>query len=405
MQNFVWLILLLAASCKAPASVHPAGLAGQVAHAELPDDCMTIGDDTDTVQAYMTAGSCLPAGVYRIDMPALNSVGRRRDAMLSGGTLCGTRSDTTVLFRGDAHAMYWIGVMNADVHDIRLDSSCVTNTIEQTHLMRITESHTIQDAILVHPKRSTLAGDAMNVVGSTTQPIAGMVVDHVEFMSCARLGVQISRGVNGARISNSTFLDSCAFGSEGSGAINGLVIDHVTFSGLFGLGLNVQQQTNLTVSHVTLRGRTVLLYHCDHCRLDHVSVSDVPVGSVGDFISAITIADVAHDVRLSDVLLTQATNAATPVIAVGPLRPNRQADLSGIVIERSKLMQLTAAPIALVQGTAGFSIVQSTVTYAGPLVYDAHVVSAGPYVSVLPAVSVPTTDVIQSDNVLTGCSP
>lgn len=399
MRGLILSAFLIALSCKAPTP------AGPVIRASLSADCAIVGDDTGMVQAHMSAGTCLPAGTYRVDMPALNAVGRRRDAMLAGGTLCGTRADTAVLFRGDAHALFWVGVANADVHDVRLDSSCVTNTAEQAHLIRLTEGHAIRDAVLVHPPRSPKAGDDVNVVGSMAQPMIGLVIDHVEFASCARFGVQISRGASGARISNSTFSGGCAFGSEGSGAIDGLVIDHVTFAGTQGLGLNVQRQTNLRVSHVTMTGRTILLYYCDHCALDHVRVSDVRADTAGDFVSAVTIADVAHDVRLSDVTLEQATGVSAPIVTVGPLRSNRQADLSGIVIERASLVQSTAAPVVLVQGTAGFTLAGSTVTYDGPSGYDAHAVVAGSSVASSPAVSVPSTDVVQSDDVLVGCTP
>jgi hypothetical protein len=99
-----------------------------------PSACSGGGDDTARVQAAMAAGTCLPPGTYNVDAPPLGPTGRRRDAMLSGGTLCGVRSaQTTVLFRGDAHRLFWVGVADADVHDVRLDSSCLSDTIEQTH--------------------------------------------------------------------------------------------------------------------------------------------------------------------------------------------------------------------------------------------------------------------------------
>ena len=87
------------------------------------DPCVDGPDDTVVVQAAMRAGTCLAPGSYNIDAPPLGPGGRRRDAMLTGGTLCGMRDDTLVRFRGDTHMQFYVGVMEADVHNIALDSS------------------------------------------------------------------------------------------------------------------------------------------------------------------------------------------------------------------------------------------------------------------------------------------
>lgn len=390
--------LLLLAACRTPATrAVESALAGSV-------DCASGGDDTPAVQTAMTAGTCLGPGTYRVDAPALGPTGRRRDAMLVGGTLCGVRSaETTVLFRGDARGLLWVGVQDADVHDVRLDSTCLTGTVEQTHLVKMTAGHVVHDAVLAHPPRATAAGDAVNVVGSLAAPMTGMAVDHVTFESCARFGVQISRGVSGGRITDSTFGGDCAFGSEGGGGIDGLLISHDTFaSGARGLALDVQRQTNLRVSHVDVRGRTILLFHCDGCLLEHVTVSDIDPGTVGDYATAVTVADVAHDVTLSDVHLTQSTTQPAPVIHVGPLRPDRQADLARVRIDNCVLVQRTSAVPVTAFGVAGLTLSSSSVTYAGPAPAPEAPVLAAPSVAVPPATSVPTTDVAEPDVTLAG---
>lgn len=391
----------LIVGCRTPAPPH-----GAIQNAVVAStiDCTSGGDDTALVQRAMTAGTCLPPGTYRVDAPALGPTGRRRDAMLSGGTLCGVRSsETTVLFRGDAHALFWVGVDGADIHDVHLDSSCLTDTMEQTHLIRMTSGHTVRDVVLAHPSRIPHAGDAINVVGPVASPMTGMVVDHVTFESCDRFGVQISRGVKNGVITNSTFSGDCAFGSEGGGGIDGLLIAHDTFAaGRRGLALDIQRQTNLHVSHVDVRGRTIMLYRCDGCLLEHVSVTGIDPGSTGDYAGALTVVDVAHDVTLSDVHLEQGTSIAAPVIRVASIRPNRQADLARIRIDNCTLTQSTPAPVVSAYGVSGVTLSNSTLTYSGPSSYVAAPLAWGPSVATAPVTSVPTTNVVEVGNTLSG---
>lgn len=382
-------------SCSTPART--------VASAALVADDCSGTDDSATVQAAMTAGTCLESGVYRVDVPPAYPNGRRRDWSLSGGTLCGNRTSTTVLLRGDARGMFWVGVMDADVHDITLDSHCLTGTAEQNHLISFRSSgHVVRDAVLIHPRRVTPAGDDINLVGVAVSPMTGVVVDHVKFVSCARFGVQLSRGVYHGRITNSEFND-CAIGSENATGVDGLVIDHDTFtSSTSSLSLNLQSQTNLLVSHVTLNGGTMLIYHCDHCRVEHSSVTTIPGPT--KFITPIMIGDVAHDVVLSDVQLTQHSSAAYPVIFIGPIRTTHQADLANISIISSRLTQSAASPLIHAEGVSGLTVRLNDLTYDGSSDYVATSLVAISSIALAPIISVPTTNVIESDNVLVGMS-
>lgn len=373
--------------------------------AATADPCVDGPDDTAVVQAAMTAGVCLPPGAYNINPPPLVG-GRRRDAMLIGGTLCGVRDDVLVRFRGSANQLAWFGVNNADIHNIVLDSACLTGTVEQNHLIRITESgHTVRDVKLNHPKRPpAIAGDDINVLAAViTSPIAGPVIDHVEFASsCARFAVQITRGVIGGRVSNSTFASDCAIGSEGDGNISGMTFDHLEFAApLAGVkltpALNIQNMTDTTFDHITAHGRSFLLYRCERTTLQHSSVDGLVSSSpFGDWISALSISTMGHDIVVTDVHLTQTTVAATPVISVGPVRPNYQADLSNILITYSNLVQGTTAPVVRAEGVNGLTLSNSMITLASPSVPIFDLAS----VATSPAVSVPSANIVQSGNTL-----
>lgn len=366
-------------------------------------DCLAGSDSTSTVQSAMRAGTCLPPGRYVIDMAPLGVTGRRRDAMLTGGTLCGVEAaETTVVFRGDAGGLLWEGIADADVHDLVLDSSCVSNTIEQAHLIHLTTGHAIHDVRLVHPKRESAAGDDINVVGSQTSPMVGLAIDHVQFDSCARFGVQISRGVQGGHISDSTFGPGCGIGSEGSGAIDGLTISHDAFAsdGLpTGLALDIQRQTNLLLSHLAVHGHGIFLFHCDGCVVEHTSVDSLVPGLPTDIGSAISVNDVAHRVRLSDVTLVQPASSVLPAVRVGPLRPDRQADLADITVTSSTITQLSSGPFVGATGVTGISVTESTLLY-GPTDPIPPVLLTAPSGGVAPAVSVPTTGATEAGNTL-----
>jgi len=395
-------LLVCLTACSASVSLEPTA---SVLEAVSDDPlCAVTTDDTALVTSAMQSATCLPDGTYHIAMAPLGPTGRRRDAMLAGGTLCGVRSSTTIMFHGDASGMFWAGVLDASVNNVKLDTHCVFNTPEQAHLIRLTTNgHVIRDVELVHPKRSPSAGDDINIVGSLTTPIQGLVIDNVKFTSCARFGVQISRGVTNGVISNSDFGDGCAFGSEGAGGIDGLRIEHSRFvSTTPGLALNIQRQTNTVVSHVELHGRTILLYFCDGCRVEHSTVSDLIQVTPGDYVGAVTIANSAHNVTLTDLTLTQSSPLAASLVRITPLRTNMQADLANILITDSTLTQSTQAPLVVARGVTGVTIQNSNLTYNGVTTYVPVVLDAAASVATTPAVSVPTTGIVLSNNTTVG---
>ena len=350
----------------------------------------------------MTAGMCLPPGTYNIDPPPLVG-GRRRVAMLTGGTLCGVRDDVLVRFRGDTAMQAYVGVADADIHNAQLDGSCLYNTHEQTHLIRImTSGHSIRDVKLSHPKWAITVGDSINVLAPViASPIEGPIIDHVEFASCARFAVQITRGVHDNGVSNSTFSGDCGIGSEGGGNISGMTFDHLTFDAPATPGnhvpaLSIQNMTDTIIDHVSLHGRTILLYNCERVTLQHSSVGDlVATNSNADWVSALSISTVAHDITVSDAHLIQSTVASVPVIAIGPVRANYQADLSNITITASDLYQETGSPVVSAQGVNTLTLSNSTLHLNSPSVTLVSVAS----VATSPAVSMPALNTTESGNV------
>ena len=278
------------------------------------------------------------------------------------------------------------------------------NTHEQTHLIRyVNGGHSVRDARLTHVKRfPNLAGDSINIVGVVASPIAMPVIEHVYFAECARFGIQITRGTTGGRIGDSTFSGACAIGSEGDGGISGLTIDHLEFQAPAvpagrAVAMNIQRMTDLTIDHVRLHGRSILLYLCDRVTLQHSAVDGLVALTPGDFVSALTISTMAHDVLVTDVRLEQTTAASAPVIMISPIRSNYPSSLSRISVVYSSLLQATPSPVVMAQGVDGLSLTSSAIA----LHASSAVIAAGPSIAVPPAVSMPSLNIVQNGNTLT----
>jgi len=386
--------------------------AAQVAQpiASVSADCAAGGDDTLAVQTAMGAGACLAAGTYNVDAPVLNAVGRRRDSMLTGTILCGVQAGrTTIRFRGDAHALLWAGVTLTSggfLHDITLDSTCLTNTIEQSHLVRMvsaTNHVAIRDAAFVHPPRTdgSRSGDCINVVGSMTAPNVGLEIDHNTFAACKRIGVQLTRGASDVVIADNQFT-ACGsdIGSEGSGALANIVIRHNVFSAgadPHGYSLELERMTGVIVDHNVITGRPVLLYVVDDAALTGNIIANRVMTS-----SAIRIGDIAHRVHMTNNTVSQPTGSLLPGITISPLGANRQADLADFTVESCSLEQGGAQGFASLAGVGGFALTRSSLTFTGPASPAPSSVVATASGGTPPAISVLTTGVVETDNIHIG---
>jgi len=417
-RNLCGLFSLLLACVSPPAPVF------DLSTTALQVDCSSGGDDTVAVQAAINAGQCLPAGTFRVDAPALGANGRRRDAMLTGAKLCGAGEElTTVLFRGDAHLLYWVGVnltANAEVHHVTLDTTCLTDVVEQTHVTRAwtgADHAYIHDALFRHPKRANgvKPGDCVNVVGpgyvagQPYTPIQGMTIDHVAFESCGRGGVQVSRGLDHLKVSNSTF-GACGFdvGSEGAGfkdsatgtivrTLTNVELDHNHFGSPYtsGYSLEFEWVGGASVHDNVSDARPWFIYYSDDVATASNVVTNVTSAPV------VNLADENHRFSSTNDLLTQAV-ANFEVVRAAALDTNRQADLGGLSITGSQLNQGGAADFVVLSGVVGAAVTGVTMVYIGPSTRVPASVVQRTSGGVAPAVAVPTSAVVETGTIRVG---
>lgn len=370
-------------------------------------------DSTALVQAAISNSTCLPDGVYLIDMPKLGPTGRRHDEALHGpGVLSGCRPDSAIIrFRGDPTGLLWYGTYDVTIRSVVLDATCLTGSIvEQTHLARFsTVPPVVTDSVLM---TGPVGGDCINVVGPVASPLSGMDISHNQIGPCARFGVQLTRSIHGGRVANNRFEDS-AIGSEGGGDLDGIGISDNVFSSppeRRGMSLEIERMSHLTVDH-NVMDRSMFVFICNDCDFTRNRVTlNAPVA--GDQGNAIHLADIAHRVTIRGNVLTQSTSGAYPAILVGPLRTNRQADLSDIAIggsgpgDGNVIVQEGAANGVVATGVSGvFSVVNNAMTYVGTSTFTARGVVTGPSVASPPAVSVPMGAVVVQGNALSGFVP
>lgn len=393
--------------------------------------CDTGSDDTAAVQAAITAGTRLPPGVYNVDTPALVS-GHRKSSMLTGGTLLGSGDAlTTIRFRGDGGAQFWVGLTlttGSDVHDIKLDSSCLVNcystsdctkSFEQTHLIRMnaaTDNVTIADATLVHP----VGGDCVNVTGAAALDSTGhliapyvpnhnLTIDHVTGVRCKRGFVQVSRGLDGLTIRNSTSLDAgFDIGSEGAGfkysidgsyirTLTNVLVTHNSFSSPRASGylLQLEWAQNIALDHNT-GTRPLLSFMSDHVASSYNRWANT--GSV--VVPVLNFGDEAHDVSSTSDVLTQ--TQPTDVIRAAPLDRNRQADLGDVRIAGSRLEQAAAGDFVTLSGVTGASMTGATLVYTGPATRVPSSIVTKTSGGLAPAIAVPTTSVSETGTTRVG---
>jgi hypothetical protein len=395
----------------------------------LTEDCASGSDDTATVQAAITAGTCLPAGTFNVDMAPYGANGRRRDSMLTGATLCGSdQTATTIRFRGDAHALFWVGITltsNSTLANIRLNSECVTNTIEQAHLARVapaTDHVLVQNVVLQHPKRTdgTKAGDCINVAGalppytSTAQPDHDLQVDHVTFDGCARGGVQ-ARGLDGLKILDSSFA-GCGFdiGSEASGfrdtatgavtrTLSNIEVGRCTFTSTLtsGFSLEMEWWQTANIHHNIGDHRPLFSIGSDDLAFSYNSFTNQNTAAA---LPVLDIEDEGHRITSKNDVFTQ--TAATDVVRVTPHDKNFQADLGDLAVTGSTFTQAGAADFITLVGVTGFSLTNATLIYTGPTTRTPVSIVAKtstPLPTAMPPVTaVPTTGVTEVNSTHVG---
>lgn len=396
-------------------------------HAQAMQPAITT-DDTARVQAAMTAGTCLPLGDYTVVTPP----SPRHDWVLDGGTLCGAGvGQTRIHFTGDGGGKLWVGVVlrsGTTVHDVSLDTLGFVNACaggkngrcEQTHLLKEYQGAndvTITDVELNHP----IGGDCINVVGMGVggvvngQPVgpggvpyvpnSGLTISHATFTRCARGGVQVSRGLTGLTVADSTFVyTGFDVGSEGAGGyISGVVVQtvsnvllsHNTFSSpaTGGYALQAEWWTGATIDHNASSVRPFITFGSDS--LDF-SFNDVETAFNAP---ALNIGDRGWRISSTNDRWTHAGAGAFEAVRVSPLDKNRQADLGDLTIRDSVLSQAAPAAALILRGVTGATLDGVTFVDAGAATMpESFVASWG----VAPAVSVLTTGIVETGTVLEG---
>lgn len=258
-------------------------------------------DDPATVIAGLPPGTCLPAGDFAVVTPPPP----RHDWVLHG-SLCGAGAgQTRVHFTGDGGGKFWVGLMldsGSVVRDVSLDTVGFTNYCaggkngwcEQTHLLKEYQGINnviVADVEMNHP----IGGDCINVVGPAAVingvivdpyvPNSGLTIDHVTFARCQRGGVQVSRGLTGLIVSDSTFLDTgFDIGSEGAGGyVSGVVVQTVTGVRLThnthtspraaGYALQAEWWSGAVIDHNTSSVRPWELYGSDSIATSYNAIS------------------------------------------------------------------------------------------------------------------------------------
>ena len=350
------------------------------------DNC-TGPDATAQVQAAIDTGTCLAPGTYMIDMPPLVN-GRRRDSMLTGTSICGAgASRTTIMFRGDASMLYWAGftaTTGAELHDVRLSAACVTNSPEQSHLVRLwsaTDNIRLHDLIIENPRRSdgSEAGDCFNEVGaeppysSVNQVNHHLEIDHVIFNGCGRGGIHLARGVDDVNIHDNTFM-GCAFdiGSESSGwadssgvhrTVTNLRLSHNIFTSSTpgGYSLEMEWWGGTTLDHNFGDSRPLFSWYSDGL---HFSYNDFTYRNVAAPTPVLDVQNTMHNFSSMYDTFTQYTNAA--VMAVHPHDASYPSDFSNLMTTGATFTQYGAGDFTTLTNVAGFTSSNATLTYGGP---------------------------------------
>ena len=239
----------------------------------LPDDGL---DDRVAIQQALTNKGCalLSPGTYDVGVTVPRVFGGttgldRYDLLkLAGGrSLRGSGPATTIRFYGDAGKSDLRGVgMTGDenlVSDMRLDTTGLSNTGEQTHAIHMTGpalKQKVSGVWFQHPSLGPSAGgDCIKIVGydpavladGTSGPdkrVSAVIIGNI-FGACDRSGIAAHSGIREAVITSNLFL---ATGDQdidlegGGGIIDNLVIDGNAMRRTLNSGISVAIGADMT---------------------------------------------------------------------------------------------------------------------------------------------------------------
>ncbi len=178
--------------------------------AAIPNDGL---DDRAAIQAALDSQHCadLGPGVYDVSVnPVPGVVGMASIALGANETIRGAGPATVLAFYGDAFNDDWRGIRlegpDASVSDLYLDSSDLTNTEEQTHMIEVIALNAgLHNLWINHPTRTGQAGgDCVRLLGEEAAPVSATITGNT-FVECDRSGVAVQRATYGLTITGNVF--------------------------------------------------------------------------------------------------------------------------------------------------------------------------------------------------------
>ncbi|HEX5608873.1 MAG TPA: right-handed parallel beta-helix repeat-containing protein [Solirubrobacterales bacterium] len=392
---------------------------GQALAADAPGACAVPraipndgADDRAAIQEALTTQRCahLPAGVYDIDSIQPRPPARRPFMMLeaAGAELFGDGPATVLSFRGAVGTQDWEGIRmstaGSKLHDLAITTAGLTDTIEQTHAVRVLGPATETEIARVsfdHPIRvGEKSGDCIQVVGvSDGREVTGVRIHDNDFLECDRSGVAVHSGTTQLQIVDNQFgaIGNTDLDFEGTGDTSDVLIKGNTFTlspGPHGLGaLQMQLIDRARVTENVFEGRGVEVFQSDDAEIDHNTITLRQTTAA----AAIAVNGDSARTRIHDNVIRRDPSAgAGPLIAAAP----RSAGVPDhLEVEGNILLQQTSFHVVTGSGLVGFYVRGNSFNYSGELANQMSGVRA---LGSSGANGIRTTDVRVESNQLSG---
>ena len=356
-----------------------------VSASELDDACSVPGatpndgnDDRVAIQNALTSQKCahLPAGVYDIDSIPVTPPMRRPPMMLnaSDAQLFGDGPGTVLAFRGSNGGENWEGIhmggVRSTLHDLSITTSAVTDTVEQTHAVRLLGPATDAEISRVsfdHPHRETRSGDCIQLVGyNDGREIVRVKIRENEFLHCDRSGVAVHSGTTLLKIVDNRFGDirNTDLDFEGTGDTSDVLIQHNIFTMSPGPHGDAAVQLDLVdrarVTGNVFNGRGLDIYQSHDVEIDHNEITFTqPVAT-----PVIMVHNDSARTYILDNSITREPSAGTgAVIYAGP---HGSGTPEHIVIDGNTLTQWKSTNVVYTIGVIDLHLGHNTISYGGP---------------------------------------
>lgn len=280
----------------------------------IPNDGI---DDGPAIRGALESGArCAELGPGEYDVETRRDTGHYYDMLLlSGGArLRGAGPTTTLRFSGTSEQHDWRGIAltgdDNEVADLRIDTSALTDTEEQTHAVYVRGPVTgasIHGITFAHPERgptpgSLAGGDCLMVSGyENGQRVESLRIYGNAFAECDRSGVSIHGGTHGLVIADNTFagtgdqdIDAESTEPNSDWAITGNVIRHA--GSPWAVDLTGSQLERLTFANNTIDGGGVFT--------TNISQASITGNVIASSATALKMIKTSEDVVISGNAIT-----------------------------------------------------------------------------------------------------